>query len=253
MSSANVAARIVAMSEFGEVLFVEVAVQVIPVLAVLIMADEFTRRDMDHAVHRLWASTAIAVGLTWGIVGEIAGFQALLTGPTENTIPLVDGALMALGATALLPRLAELHLPMYRDAARRFVQKMLPILIGSVGLVFSSLRAPLWLRLPQYVLIGFSVVFLLLVATRDLKASRATESKAEEEAAVPTEQVAMSTVPHSGAVNKEPEAQEPHYRQADNATNSSTATPTRPRWWLVASMAVAAAVGLAMDRRRRRS
>jgi hypothetical protein len=233
--------------QFGEMLFVEVAVQVIPVLAVVIMANEFTRRDIDHAVYRIPASTVVAVGLTWGIFGEIAGFQALLTGPTENTIPLVDGALLALGATALLPRLAELLLPMHRDTARRFVQMMLPILIGSVGLVVLSFRASLWFRVALYVLIGFSVVsvfFMARLTTRNLEA-RAATPKAKEEAAVPTEQVAMSTVPNGGAANEEPEPQHRH-------AQSATPTPPRPAWWLLASMAAAAAASLALDHRRRK-
>jgi hypothetical protein len=185
------------MSEFGEVLFVEVAVQVIPVLAVLVMADEFTRRDMEHPVHRVWASNTVAIGLVWGIVAEILGFQALLTGPNKQTIPTVTGGLLALGATALLPRLAELHLPMFRDDARRFTQRMVPVLIFSVGLVFSSLRAPLWFRVPVYVLVGFDIVYFLFLAMRDLKASKAEASKAKGKE-VRTEQTAMSDVPDSG-------------------------------------------------------
>jgi hypothetical protein len=236
------------MSEFGEVLFIEVAVQVIPVLVVVVIGEEFMRRDRDQAVHRIHASTAVAVGLVFGIAGEIAGFQALLTGPTPNTIPLVDAGLIALAATALLPRLAELLLPIYGDAARRFVNMMLPPLIGSVGLVVSSLRAPLGARVLLYVFIGFSFVVLFVEATlttrKDLSAAKAKE-------AVRRERRVMSNVPDSGAANEEPGTQQPHHTHSN--ASSATATPRGPGWVLVVSMAGAAAVKLAMDRRRRRS
>ena len=234
------------MSEFGEVLFIEVAVQVIPVLVVVVIGEEFMRRDRDQAVHRIHASTAVAVGLGFGIAGEIAGFQALLTGPT-NTIPLVDAGLVALAATALLPRLAEFLLPIYGDAARRFVNMMLPLLIGSVGFVVSSLRAPLGVRVLLYVFIGFSFVVLFVGATlttrKDLSAAKAKE-------AVRRERRVMSNVPDDGAANEEPGTQQPHHTHS--AASSATATPRGPGWVLVVSMAGAAAVKLAMDRRRRR-
>jgi hypothetical protein len=124
--------------DFGEMQFVEVAVQVIPVFVVVVMADAFIRRDIVHPVYRHFASSAIAVGLIFAIAGEIAGFQALLTGPTRQTIPVVDAGLMALAATALLPRLAELHVVRHRDIARRFMYRILPAGIGGVGIVVST-------------------------------------------------------------------------------------------------------------------
>jgi hypothetical protein len=63
---------------------------VLPVLGVLVVADSFIQRDAADPVHRIYASTAVAIGLVWGIVGEIAGLQALLTGPSRQTIPLVE-------------------------------------------------------------------------------------------------------------------------------------------------------------------
>jgi hypothetical protein len=191
------------------------------------------------------ASSAVAVGLFFGIAGEVAGFQALLAGPTKGTISLVDGALMALGATALLPRFAELLVPKQADAARRFVNSMLPVLIGSVGLVSSTVRLPLTYRVPLYVLIGvsvLSVLFTAMAATRNVEASRAAAPRVEEE--VGTEKTGMSNVPDGGAAVQEPEN---HHPQADDHTAAST----RPGWWLLASMAAAAVASLALDRRRR--
>jgi hypothetical protein len=129
-----------------------------------------------------------AKGLLFAILGEVAGFQALLTGPTPTTIPTVDAGLIALGATALLPRLAELHLPKYGDAARRFVNMLLPLLIGSTGLVIVSLSAPLRIRLLLYVLIGFSFVVMFVGATqttrKDLAATMAEEAARPEQRAM---------------------------------------------------------------------
>ncbi|TYB35612.1 hypothetical protein FXF50_23290 [Micromonospora sp. AP08] len=162
------------MPEYGKIQFVQVAVQVIPVLVVVVMADQFIRRDADHPVHRIHASTAIAVGLGFAIFGEVAGFQALLTGPTEQTIPLVAAGLIALAATALLPRLAELHVSRHSDVARRFVNRMLPMTIGGVGAFVSSLQAPLWWRIVTYAFIAVSWLASLadaaVTARKDLAA-----------------------------------------------------------------------------------
>jgi hypothetical protein len=236
--------------EFGEVPFVSVAVQVIPVLAVVVIGDEFMRRDRDHTVHRLYASTAVAVGLGFAIIGEVAGFQALLTGPTPNTIPNVDAGLLALGATALLPRLAELHLPKYGDAARRFVNMMLPLLIGSTGVVILSLSASLRFRLLLYVLIGFSFVVMFVEATKTTRKDLAATMA--EEAARP-EQRAMSDLPDSGAAEEESRTPQPPDQHTDSDASSPTTAPTRPRWWLLASMAGVAAIAVAIERRRKQS
>jgi hypothetical protein len=92
------------MADFGEVTYINAAVQVIPVLAIFAVADSFIRRrDVEDPVERIFASSAVAVGLLFGIGGEILGLQALLTGPTRQTIPTVNAGLMALGATALVP------------------------------------------------------------------------------------------------------------------------------------------------------
>jgi hypothetical protein len=138
------------MADFGELPFISAAVQVIPVLAVLVVADAFIQRDAADPVHRIFASTAVAIGLAWGIVGEIAGLQALLTGPTRQTIPLLSGGMMALGASALVPRLVELHVPRYPDVARRIAQRLIPAIIGTVGLVFATTRYPLGYRVGLY-------------------------------------------------------------------------------------------------------
>ena len=77
------------MDDFGQLPFLTAAVQVIPILGIVVVADDFMRRDIADPVHRIYASTAVAIGLAWGIVGEIAGLHALLNGPTRQTIPLV--------------------------------------------------------------------------------------------------------------------------------------------------------------------
>jgi hypothetical protein len=77
------------MTEFGEMPFVSAAVQVLPVLGVLVVADSFIQRDAADPVHRIYAFTAVPS--VWGIVGEIAGLQALLTGPSRQTIPWFVG------------------------------------------------------------------------------------------------------------------------------------------------------------------
>jgi hypothetical protein len=41
------------------------------------------------------------VGLLWAIVGEIAGLQALLTGPGRYSVPTVSAGLMAISATVI--------------------------------------------------------------------------------------------------------------------------------------------------------
>jgi hypothetical protein len=72
---------------------------------------------------------------------------------------------MALGATAIGPRLVELHVPLYPDVARRITQRLLPTLIGTVGLVFATWRAPLVVRVSVYVLLALS----LLMRIADLR------------------------------------------------------------------------------------
>src|SRR3712207_1306050 len=95
-STSSIVTRSPAMADYGAVPYITAAVQVIPVLAVVVAAESFIQRDAAHRRHRIHASTAVAVGLIFGISGEVAGLQALLTGPTRQTIPVVDAGLMAL-------------------------------------------------------------------------------------------------------------------------------------------------------------
>jgi hypothetical protein len=148
------------MAVFGPMEFITAAVQVIPVLAVVIVADDFIRRDIADPVHRIWPSHTPAIGLLFGVAGEVAGLRALLTGPTRQTIPMVSAGLMALGGAALGPRLVELFLPMYPDVARRVTQRLMPAIIGTVGLVAFTSQVPLGYRVALYV---FVALYMLLV------------------------------------------------------------------------------------------
>jgi hypothetical protein len=220
--------KIPRMADFGELPFLSAAVQVIPVLGVLVVADSFLQRDVQDKVHRTYASAAVAIGLVWGIAGEIAGLQALLTGPTRQTIPLVSGGLIALAATALGPRLVELIVSLYPDAARRITQRMLPAIIGIVGLVVSTSRAPLGYRVPLYAFVG---VYLSLVVVsfwvQPLRGQAAPRRSAS-----------------AGSDGQDD-------RPARPAVQPPATAPNRPpRWWVVASV-VGLAVALRMGRRRR--
>jgi hypothetical protein len=154
------------MADFGPPQYVNAAVQVIPVLGLVVLADSFVRRDASHPVHRHYASTAVIVGLLFGIGGEIAGLQALLTGPTRQTVPVVSAGLMALGATALLPRIAELHVPRNPDLARRVTNMFLPRIIGTVGIVTGTSQAPLGARLGIYAFLALGLLLGLAEAVR---------------------------------------------------------------------------------------
>ncbi|UQU63970.1 hypothetical protein COUCH_34170 [Couchioplanes caeruleus] len=172
------------MADYGEAVYIETAVQVIPVIAVVILADQFLSRDTSERVHRINASTAVAVGLVFGVAGEVAGFQALLTGPTRQTIPLVSGALMALGATAVLPRLAELTFHNRPDAARRFAQRLLPVAIGGVGLISSSWSASICAKIVLYSMIAISAATAIYEAIRQA-AKDSTQSSVAQSQSTP--------------------------------------------------------------------
>jgi hypothetical protein len=167
--------KISRMADFGEVTYINAAVQVIPVLAIFAVADSFVRRrDVEDSVERIFASTAVAVGLLFGIGGEVFGLQALLTGPTRQTIPTVNAGLMALGATVLVPRLAELHVPRNPDLARRIAYRLLPRVIGIVGIVTATSRAPLGFRLFIYALSALTILSGLADASALARRSRTT-------------------------------------------------------------------------------
>jgi hypothetical protein len=141
------------------------------------MADAFIRRDIVHPVYRHFASSAIAVGLIFAIAGEIAGFQALLTGPTRQTIPVVDAGLMALAATALLPRLAELHVVRHRDIARRFMYRILPAGIGGVGIIVSTTHIPTVPRLVLILMVAITFGGALVHAFTDARTQWRVEKR----------------------------------------------------------------------------
>jgi hypothetical protein len=216
-------AKIIRMADFGEVTYINAAVQVIPVLAVVVVADSFIRRDAADPVERIYASNAVAVGLIFGIAGEVFGLQALLTGPTRQTIPTVSAGLMALAATALGPRLAELHVPWYPDVARRIAHRLLPRIIGTVGLVFGMWRAPLGFRLFVYVLLALGWFLAIPDVIRLTRRSRRVRA-------------------HSTATQQEG----PPLRPADTPPSA----PGRSAcWWLVACI-TGIAVGIGIGRRK---
>jgi hypothetical protein len=218
------------MADFGEVTYINAAVQVIPVLAIFAVADSFIRRrDVEDPVERIFASSAVAVGLLFGIGGEILGLQALLTGPTRQTIPTVNAGLMALGATALVPRLAELHVPRNPDLARRITNRMLPRVIGTVGLVTSLWRAPLAFRLVIYVMCGATILLGIGDAIRLARRPSTTPAPS------------LATQPQ---------------READQPANAQPPAPRRSVCgWLVACLtgiAVGVGIGRRTGRQRRR-
>jgi hypothetical protein len=240
------------MSGFGTPQFLTAAVQVIPILAVVVVADSFIQRDAADRVHRLYASNAVFVGLLFGIWGEVAGLQALLTGPARNTIPNVDAGLMALGAAALVPRLAELMVPLYSDVARRVAQRLLPTIIAAVGLVFISWRGPLAFRVIAYVTIA-----MLLTATIQSfwgqpltdRAAPHRSQQAEPPGRSGEQDSSGSTRPSAGA-----DAGDRYVRSARPAGAQQPSMPRRSaRWWVLASVAgIAFAIGMGRRDRHRR-
>jgi len=166
------------VTDFGVVPYVTAAVQVIPVLVIAAVLDALDRRDAADPVHRIYASSALAVGLAFGVVGEIAGLQALLTGPGDQSLALVSGGLAALAATVILPQFAEFNFVKSPDAARRFTQRLLPTMIGGVGVVMSSLSAPLPARVILYAGVAFSFLLRLVSAIADLRRPTPPESRA---------------------------------------------------------------------------
>jgi hypothetical protein len=239
------------MADFGELPFIAAAVQVIPVLGIVVVADSFIRRDAGTRVHRIYASHAAAVGLVWGIAGEVAGLQALLTGPTRQTIPVIDAGLMALAATVLGPRLAELHVPQHPDAARRLTQRMLPFVIGAVGLVFATWRTPLGHRVILY---AFLAVTLLLrittIRAQPLSDETAGLSDQEVEQLAHRVHRVLHDVRPTGASLDDQDC-------PSRPTVLKQVTPKRmARWWVAASVtgvAIAVMTGRRREVRQRRS
>jgi len=163
---------------------------------------------------------------------------------------------------------------------------MLPALIGSTGIVLTTLWGPLWYRVLAYVAVGCTLLVTLVGAMRmvhedlaklkarkdisadvetaeaalqelerarrrgDLEASRDAASKAQE--AVRRARLGMSNAPESGETSEERETPGPTRQHVDSDVSSAIGTRAPPDWWLVASMAVAAAISLAVDRRRRK-
>jgi hypothetical protein len=49
-------ASLLIVSDFGEIEYITVGVQVIPVVVVIVVADEFMRRDANDPVHQIFGS-----------------------------------------------------------------------------------------------------------------------------------------------------------------------------------------------------
>ena len=235
------------MADFGELPFIAAAVQVIPVLGVVVVADSFIRRDAADRVHRIYASSAAAVGLVWGIAGEVAGLQALLTGPTRQTIPVVDAGLMALAATVLGPRLAELHVPQHPDAARRLTQRMLPFVIGAVGLVFATWWTPLGYRVILYAFLAVSLLLRIsTIRAQPLSDETAGLSNQEvEHLARRVRERVLQDIPPTDASPGD------HHGPTARPAVPKQVTPKRTaRWWVAASL-TGMALAVMTSRRRK--
>ena len=117
--------------------FIVTAAQIVPVLLVVLLADNFIRkRDAQDLRYRRFGSTVVVLGITGGLLAEISALHALARGPRNDTVAEVTAGMIFIGGCTILPRLGGAIIPEHAHTARRMMLRLLPGLLGYGGLSY---------------------------------------------------------------------------------------------------------------------